>query len=193
MPSTYKQEGEIQPGSNDFASDLEQAGIDVEAESYPTEKEKPGGGINQSPKKRRMFRWVVLLMVIGLVGAGYVYRERLLRLVSKDVAKSTQTAERKVLYWVDPMHPAYKSDKPGKAPDCGMDLVPVYDENVSAERSTSVSRKVRYWVDPMVPGYKSDKPGKSPFMDMDLVPVYEDGSSGETKEHAAAGDSAAVR
>jgi Cu(I)/Ag(I) efflux system membrane fusion protein len=25
------------------------------------------------------------------------------------------------------MHPAYKSDKPCKAPDCGMDLVPVYE------------------------------------------------------------------
>jgi Cu(I)/Ag(I) efflux system membrane fusion protein len=34
----------------------------------------------------------------------------------------------KVLYWVDPMHPAYTSDKPGKAPDCGMDLVPVYEK-----------------------------------------------------------------
>jgi RND family efflux transporter MFP subunit len=34
--------------------------------------------------------------------------------------------ERKILYYVDPMHPAYKSDKPGTAPDCGMDLVPVY-------------------------------------------------------------------
>ena len=32
--------------------------------------------------------------------------------------------QRKVLYWYDPMHPAYKSEKPGKAPDCGMDLVP---------------------------------------------------------------------
>jgi RND family efflux transporter MFP subunit len=31
-----------------------------------------------------------------------------------------------VLYYVDPMHPAYRSDRPGKAPDCGMDLVPVY-------------------------------------------------------------------
>ena len=36
------------------------------------------------------------------------------------------SAERKVLYWVDPMHPWYKSDKPGIAPDCGMKLVPVY-------------------------------------------------------------------
>ena len=31
----------------------------------------------------------------------------------------------KPLYWVDPMHPWYKSDKPGTAPDCGMKLVPV--------------------------------------------------------------------
>jgi len=37
-----------------------------------------------------------------------------------------ESAERKVLYWVDPMHPWYKSDKPGIAPDCGMKLVPMY-------------------------------------------------------------------
>ncbi len=34
--------------------------------------------------------------------------------------------DRRVLYWYDPMHPAYKSDKPGFAPDCGMQLVPRY-------------------------------------------------------------------
>jgi RND family efflux transporter MFP subunit len=40
----------------------------------------------------------------------------------------TQTkAKRHVLYYVDPMHPSYKSDKPGIAPDCGMQLVPVYE------------------------------------------------------------------
>jgi Cu(I)/Ag(I) efflux system membrane fusion protein len=33
---------------------------------------------------------------------------------------------RLILYYVDPMHPAYKSDKPGIAPDCGMKLEPVY-------------------------------------------------------------------
>jgi Cu(I)/Ag(I) efflux system membrane fusion protein len=31
-----------------------------------------------------------------------------------------------VLYYVDPMHPGYRSEEPGKAPDCGMDLEPVY-------------------------------------------------------------------
>lgn len=35
---------------------------------------------------------------------------------------------RRVLYWVDPMHPDYKSDHPGVAPDCGMALEPVYAE-----------------------------------------------------------------
>jgi len=34
--------------------------------------------------------------------------------------------QRKPLYWVDAMHPWYKSDRPGIAPDCNMELVPVY-------------------------------------------------------------------
>lgn len=33
---------------------------------------------------------------------------------------------RRILYYVDSMHPWYKSDKPGVAPDCGMALDPVY-------------------------------------------------------------------
>ncbi len=39
-------------------------------------------------------------------------------------------AAHRVLYYVDPMHPSYHSDKPGIAPDCGMDLVPVYADAV---------------------------------------------------------------
>jgi membrane fusion protein, copper/silver efflux system len=34
--------------------------------------------------------------------------------------------ERKPLYWIDPMHPWYKSEVAGIAPDCNMKLVPVY-------------------------------------------------------------------
>lgn len=41
------------------------------------------------------------------------------------------------LYYVDPMHPAYKSDKPGIAPDCGMQLVPVYADDVSKAPSAN--------------------------------------------------------
>jgi len=47
---------------------------------------------------------------------------------SKSAPKEAAIGERKVLYWFDPMHPAYKSDKPGIAPDCGMTLVPKYAE-----------------------------------------------------------------
>lgn len=50
----------------------------------------------------------------------------------------------KILYYVDPMHPWYKSDKPGKAPDCGMDLTPVYEESAgnSAAAGNSTSLKL---------------------------------------------------
>jgi len=42
--------------------------------------------------------------------------------------KSTShSSSKRILYYVDPMHPAYRSDKPGIAPDCGMPLEPVYE------------------------------------------------------------------
>jgi membrane fusion protein, copper/silver efflux system len=39
----------------------------------------------------------------------------------------TASSSRRILYYVDPMHPSYRSDKPGTAPDCGMALEPVYE------------------------------------------------------------------
>jgi Cu(I)/Ag(I) efflux system membrane fusion protein len=48
-------------------------------------------------------------------------------------------AGRRVLYWVDPMHPAYKSDKPGIAPDCGMQLEPVYADEADAPGTAASS------------------------------------------------------
>ena len=47
---------------------------------------------------------------------------------SETQAKNTH----RVLYYVDPMHPSYRSDKPGIAPDCGMKLVPVYEGDANA-------------------------------------------------------------
>ncbi len=44
--------------------------------------------------------------------------------------------QRKVLYWVDPMKPGYKSDKPGKSPFMDMELVPVYDDSAGATPSS---------------------------------------------------------
>lgn len=47
--------------------------------------------------------------------------------VSGGSSSKNQTSSKRILYYVDPMHPAYKSDKPGTAPDCGMALEPVYE------------------------------------------------------------------
>jgi membrane fusion protein, copper/silver efflux system len=52
-----------------------------------------------------------------------------------------------VLYYVDPMHPSYHSDKPGIAPDCGMPLEPVYAETTK-RAAGSDSGQVR--IDPAV-------------------------------------------
>ena len=49
-------------------------------------------------------------------------------------------AERKVLYWYDPMSPTQKFDKPGKSPFMDMDLVPKYaDEDAQDSVGLSVS------------------------------------------------------
>jgi len=65
-------------------------------------------------------RWISILGIAGLVCGSYVAgrssRPNLVRV----------NGVRQVLYYVDPMHPAYRSNKPGRAPDCGMDLEPVY-------------------------------------------------------------------
>ena len=57
---------------------------------------------------------------------------RLAALVKPPLAAAAPQAApaggRKILYYEDPMHPWYRSDKPGIAPDCGMKLVPVYAE-----------------------------------------------------------------
>jgi RND family efflux transporter MFP subunit len=51
-------------------------------------------------------------------------------------APAAPAGKRKILYYEDPMHPWYRSDKPGIAPDCGMKLVPVYAEDSGAAPTT---------------------------------------------------------
>ena len=82
---------------------------------------------------------VAVALVAAVAGGVYLFRAPIAAwLAPSDASVSAadaqaQTGERKILYWVDPMHPAYKSDKPGTAPDCGMDLVPVYANEKGAE------------------------------------------------------------
>ena len=63
--------------------------------------------------------WIFTLFLAVTLGAVLIARP------STQPAPA-RPAQKKIDHWVDPMHPAYTSDKPGKAPDCGMELVPVY-------------------------------------------------------------------
>jgi len=83
-----------------------------------------------------------------------------------------QPAGRKILYYVDPMHPAYKSDKPGIAPDCNMKLEPVYADGGPQEKAAE--RKPLYYRDPSKHDYHSPNPGMNPETGNDLEPVYEE-------------------
>lgn len=108
------------------------------------------------PVSKRGFRRVALLAILlgGWVAAAYLYfREPQISPPALESTGSVQVfaqgghagmnmgqpasekGEKKVLYWQDPMHPAYKSDKPGKAPDCGMDLVPIYEGESAAAKN----------------------------------------------------------
>ena len=85
----------------------------------------------------KIIRTLGLLGVIAAAFAGgYIYRA-----VKGSTAGTAQSGGRKILYWVDPMHPAYKSDKPGVAPDCGMKLVPVYADGGSTAASAGANLK----------------------------------------------------
>ena len=78
---------------------------------------------------------IVAVLVLGVVVsffAGSRYQQRVL-------GKPSGKPERKILYYVDPMHPAYTSDMPGFAPDCGMKLVPVYAHGVPASPDPSTA------------------------------------------------------
>ena len=66
---------------------------------------------------------VLSIVLLGAVCSGFVagmwhnQRQR---------ASAAGFTGRTVLFYVDPMHPTYRSDRPGTAPDCGMQLEPVY-------------------------------------------------------------------
>jgi RND family efflux transporter MFP subunit len=108
-----------------------------------------------------------MILILLLVAAAYVGGYGYGRWYAKD--KGPAPAGRRILYYIDPMHPAYKSDKPGVAPDCGMKLEPVYADSGPA---APAERKILHYRDPKNPSYTSDKPGLNPETGNELEPVY---------------------
>jgi RND family efflux transporter MFP subunit len=69
---------------------------------------------------------LVLCLGVGFLAGGAWWNR------SAPDPKAAAGGPRRILYYHDPMHPAYKSDKPGIAPDCGMQLEPVYSDEEGA-------------------------------------------------------------
>jgi len=88
-----------------------------------------------------MKRALIFALVVAAVAAGYYagqYREH-----DAPTAAAGAAAERRVLYWHDPMVPLQKFDKPGKSPFMNMDLVPVYADEKENQPGVAVSPRVR--------------------------------------------------
>lgn len=114
---------------------------------------------------------MMLLLLVAAFAAGLGYGRRYAK--PRESAAGMSKDGRKILYWVDPMHPSYKSDKPGIAPDCGMQLEPVYADEPAAGMPMG-ERKILHYRDPEDHSYTSDKPGLNPETGNDLEPVYEE-------------------
>jgi RND family efflux transporter MFP subunit len=109
---------------------------------------------------------VVLLVAAVAFGGGYLLRGR--------SANGASDNGRRVLYYVDPMHPAYTSDKPGIAPDCGMRLEPVYaDSDGRAAHAPAPAGKILYYRDPADHAHRAEGRGVNPETGNTLEPVYD--------------------
>lgn len=69
------------------------------------------------------------VITAGLVGLLMIVSYAVGRHHSEPATESAHS--RRILYWVDPMHPNYRSDHAGTAPDCGMPLEPVYADSAT--------------------------------------------------------------
>ncbi len=107
--------------------------------------------------KKILYTLLLFSFAAGTFFAGSWYNQH-------TISASEHLSTTKPLYYVDPMHPAYKSDKPGIAPDCGMQLEPVYagDPLVTVSQPQS-----------SLPGVVRIDPIKQQMFGVSVAPVQE--------------------
>jgi Cu(I)/Ag(I) efflux system membrane fusion protein len=77
--------------------------------------------------------WIIFLLAAAIVGflAGRIFAPG----ENGGTAATSDGGEREILYWVAPMDANFRRDGPGKSP-MGMDLVPVYADEVDSQPGT---------------------------------------------------------
>jgi len=81
-----------------------------------------------------MKKWAGILFVLVVVFAAGMLANHYLNPRGSVEAGSSGGNESEIIYWVAPMDPTYRRDKPGKSP-MGMDLVPVYEKNKNSNKN----------------------------------------------------------
>jgi hypothetical protein len=81
----------------------------------------------------------------GLYRAGVSHGKTLAELASVPSSNqvATAAADRRILYWHDPMVPGHKFDKPGKSPFMDMQLVPVYADEDDDGNTVRISPRMQ--------------------------------------------------
>ncbi len=80
---------------------------------------------------------ILILLLLAVAGGG-IYFWKFSPRTGMNHAAMPAVAERKILYYQSAMHPWIKSDKPGKCPICGMNLVPVYEGEAGESADTNM-------------------------------------------------------
>lgn len=85
---------------------------------------------------------LVLAGIAAGCAAGYWYGKNQQMALAAEGQKDAPAAERKALYWYDPMAPAQHFDKPGKSPFMDMQLVPKYADEKTAANNVRIDSGV---------------------------------------------------
>lgn len=112
--------------------------------------------------KTKIFITLFALMISGTMA----FAQDTTKLVKKQMVKTNLDMQKDTVYYTCTMHANVKLDKPGKCPECGMDLV---KKSVKAETSVTKSEALVTYTCTMHSDVTSDKPGKCPKCGMDLV------------------------
>lgn len=115
----------------------------------------------------------IMLGLIGLAGAtGAGYWLGMKRAEPMEMSAAPAQAERKILYYRNPMGLPDTSPEP-KKDSMGMDYIPVYADEAPSAAPAQGERKILYYRNPMGLPDTSPVP-KQDSMGMDYIPVYAD-------------------
>jgi len=107
---------------------------------------------------------ILTTLIALLFSSAMIFAQDTTKMAKKQMMKTNTEVKADSVYYTCTMHPDVKLDKPGKCPECGMDLVKKTVVN------TNKSEGITSYTCTMHPEVSSANPGKCPKCGMDLVP-----------------------